>query len=326
MFKQQIRSDWTITEIENLFSQPFFQVFYRAVDTHRFFFPSNSVQISSLLSIKTGNCPEDCAYCAQSAHAQSKIKKHDLIDVSTVIKTAKKLKRLGITRLCMGAAWRNPPKNQFARVLTMIKAVKKMGLETCVTLGMLDDTQVLELKEAGLDYYNHNLDTSREYYAKIITTRTYQDRLYTLKKLRKAGIKICCGGIVGMGESRADRISLLQQLATFPQHPQSVPINNFVPIIGTRLDPLPIDSFEFVRVIAITRILMPQTMIRLAGGRESMSAELQALCFLAGANAIFCGEKLLTAKNVAWEKDLHLLRQLGLNIWNGNEHNRQIGQ
>lgn len=314
MNQYQIRTDWSKQEITELFSERFIKLMQQAMNVHQHFFPENVIQISSLLSIKTGGCPEDCAYCAQSSRAKTDLKKQPLVDLETVSQAAQKAKQQGITRLCMGAAWRNPPENQFEQILAMVKEVKKWGLEACMTLGMLNDKQVKKLKEVGLDYYNHNLDTSPTYYKKIITTRSYDDRLATLEKLRQAGIKICCGGIIGMGENEEDRIDLLLQLANFPQHPQSVPINRFVAIEGTSLNDTNLDPFAFIKVIAVTRILMPKSTIRLTAGRETMSDELQALCFFAGANSIFVGEKLLTVKNSLLEKDLKLLQTLGLNI------------
>ena len=308
-----IRHNWSREEIASLFALPFVRLLYQALDTYQKYFPDAVMQISSLLSIKTGSCPEDCAYCAQSSHHKSKIKTQDLLDLETVIIAAKTAKANGATRFCMAAAWRFPSEKQFELILEMIKEVKKIGLETCMSLGMLTKSQIVALKIAGLDYYNHNLDTSPEYYKKIISTRTYDDRINTLESLYDAGIKICCGGIIGMGEGIEDRISLLHQLAIFPGHPHSVPINYFIPMQGTPLANVnSIDPLDFVRVIAVTRILMPRSLIRLAAGREKMSDELQTLCFCAGANSIFCGEKLLTAKNPAVEKDRRLLQRLGI--------------
>ena len=305
--------DWSLKEITDLFTLSFIKLLYQALETHQRYFSADSVQISSLLSIKTGSCPEDCAYCAQSSHHKTDIKFQDLLDIKTVIAKATATRDIGGTRFCMGAAWHSPPEKYFEQILEMIREVKKLGLETCMSLGLLTKSQAFLLKEAGLDYYNHNLDSSPEYYEKIISTRTYNERLTTLKNLRDAEIKICCGGIIGMGETTEDRIGLLHQLVNFPEHPHSVPINYFTPIPGTPLANVPpIDPFDFVRVIAVSRILMPHSLIRLAAGREKMSDELQALCFCAGANSIFCGEKLLTVKNPSIEKDYHLLQRLGM--------------
>ena len=315
MENSEIRHNWSQEEIANLFALPFIKLLYQALAIHQKYFPNATIQISSLLSIKTGSCPEDCAYCAQSSHHKSMIKTHDLLNIETVIAAAKTAKANGVTRFCMGAAWRLPPEKQFEQILKMIKEVKKIGLEICMSLGMLTKSQSEALKIAGLDYYNHNLDTSPEYYKKIISTRTYDDRINTLKNLRDADIKICCGGIIGMGESVEDRISLLHQLVNFPEHPHSVPINYFIPMQGTPLANVnSIDPLDFVRTVAIARILMPRSFIRLAAGREKMNDELQALCFCAGVNSIFCGEKLLTAKNPTVEKDRQLLQRLGF-IW-----------
>ncbi len=307
-----IRHDWSLEEIGDLFYLPFLKLLYQALGIHQRCFALDVVQVSSLLSIKAGVCPEDCAYCAQSGHHQRAVKSEGLLGIEQVVVAAKEVKERGGTRFCMGAAWRSPPEQNFAQILKMICEVKKLGLETCVSLGMLSKSQAQALKEAGLDYYNHNLDSSPEYYQKIISTRTYSERLATLENLSKVGIKICCGGIIGMGESIADRIKLLQTLANFPQHPHSVPINYFIPMLGTPLANVnSIDPLDFVRVIAVARILMPRSTIRLAGGRESMSDELQVLCFCVGANSIFCGEKLLTAKNPTIAKDRQLLQRLG---------------
>jgi biotin synthase len=310
-----LRHDWTLSEIQALFVLPFPDLIYQAHTVHRQHFNSNVLQICSLLNIKSGNCPEDCAYCAQSSHNKTQIDKHDLLDLHSIIAKAKIAKANGAKRFCMGAAWRSPPKNKFAAILNVITAVKSLGLETCMTLGMLSEDQVAQLKIAGLDYYNHNIDTSPEYYSKIITTHNFQERLTTLQYLCNAKIKICCGGIIGLGEARSDRISFLHTLATFPQHPHSVPINNLIPMEGTPLArQIALDTFEIVKVIAVARIIMPCSAIKLAGGREKMHEALQALCFFVGANAICCGEKLLTAKNIAVSQDQELLRQLGYEI------------
>jgi biotin synthase len=311
------KHNWSLEEITNLFNLPFLALLQQATNIHLKHFAPDEIQINSLLSIKTGACCEDCAYCAQSAHHKTPLKPHELLDINTVIAAAKTAKSYGATRFCMGASGRNPESNQFDLILEMVRQVHELGLETCMTLGMLDAEQVQALKTAGLDYYNHNLDTSPEYYQNIVTTRTYEQRLATLTNLREARIKLCCGGIVGLGESNQDRLSLLQQLANFPEHPNSVPINRLIVVPGTLLaeiKPKPIDPFDFVRLIAVARILMPYTLIKLAGGRETMSDELQALCFIAGANSIFCGDKLLSCNNTAVSKDHELLRRLGINI------------
>ncbi len=309
----QTRHDWTMEEVAALYNMSFIDLVFKAQRIHRQYFNQNHVQISTLLSIKTGTCPEDCAYCPQSGHFKTGLEKQRLMPVEDVINNAKIAKEKGATRFCMGAAWRSAPKKDLPQVLDMIKGVKALGMETCVTLGMLDDEQAGELKEAGLDYYNHNLDTSPEYYKKIITTRTYQDRLDTLDRVRKADIKVCCGGIVGMGEKREDRIKLLVQLSSLEKHPESVPINQLVPVKGTPLgEQAKIDEFEFIRTIAVARIMMPQTKVRLSAGREDMSESMQALCFMAGANSIFYGEKLLTTPNPSADKDAQLFEKLGL--------------
>jgi len=280
---------------------------------HREHFDPNAVQVSTLLSIKTGGCPEDCGYCPQSVHHEASVPAEKLMDVDAVVEAARNARQAGASRFCMGAAWRNPRGRNFERVLEMVERVRAEGLETCVTLGMLDAGQSQQLKAAGLDYYNHNLDTSPEFYGEIISTRTYEDRLETLQHVRDAGINVCCGGIVGMGEARSDRAALLQQLACQTPHPESVPVNLLVRVEGTPLaDESALDPFEFVRTIAVARILMPQSHVRLSAGRESMSDELQALCFLAGANSIFYGEKLLTTPNPDAAHDRQLFQRLGL--------------
>lgn len=304
---------WTTEAITHLFEKPFFDLLFQAQQVHRAHFNPHQIQISSLLNIKTGTCPEDCAYCPQSGHYKTGLEKEKLWEIENVKAAAKNAKANGATRFCMGAAWRSPPKKAFESVLEMIKVVKEMGLETCVTLGMLDAEQTAQLKEAGLDYYNHNLDTSREYYPKIITTRTYQERLDTLEQVRTSGIKVCCGGILGMGETREDRIQLLKTLANLPEAPKSVPINQLIPIPGTPLgNSAPIDPFEFIRVIAAARVLMPTSWVRLSAGRKDMSDEMQALCFFAGANSIFYGDKLLTAPNPGINDDQSLFNRLNL--------------
>lgn len=306
---------WDIQQIAALFDLPFIELVFRAHTIHRENFKPNEVQLCTLLSIKTGTCPEDCAYCPQSAHFETSVKKEALYDVEQVIEQAKLAKQSGATRFCMGAAWRSPPKKQFPKVLEMVKAVKNLGLEACITLGMLDKDQAEQLREAGLDYYNHNLDTSPEYYTKIITTRTYDDRLQTLEHVRQAGLNVCCGGIIGMGETRQDRIGLLFQLANLPEPPQSVPINRLMAVKGTPLEnATKIDNIEFIRTIAVARILMPKSFVRLSAGRDTMSEEMHALCFMAGANSIFAGDKLLTTPNPDADSDKMLLNKLGLSI------------
>lgn len=307
------RHDWTRAEILALFDQPFADLMFAAQRTHRAHFDPNAVQISTLLSIKTGACPEDCAYCPQSAHHKTELNIERLLPVEDVLNEARIAKQRGASRFCMGAAWRSPRDKDLAQVEAMIRGVKELGLETCVTLGMLTQPQTERLKSAGLDYYNHNLDTSPEFYGEVITTRTYQDRLDTLAYVRDAGINVCAGGIVGMGESHADRAGLLQQLANLPRHPESVPINLLVRVEGTPLAAVEApDPFEFVRTLAVARLLMPQSYVRLSAGRTDMSDELQALCFLAGANSIFYGERLLTTENPERDHDHRLFQRLGL--------------
>jgi biotin synthase len=309
------RHDWRLEEVADLFELPFTELLYRAQTVHRAHFDSSDIQVSSLLSIKTGACSEDCAYCPQSARYETGVQREDLMPLMEVLKAAQAAKLQGASRFCMGAAWRAPKDRDIERVVEMIQGVRELGMETCVTLGMLTDAQTQRLKAAGLDYYNHNLDTSEEYYSQIISTRTYQDRLETLKRVRKAGINVCCGGIVGMGESARDRAGLLLELANLPQHPESVPINMLVQVEGTPLAGTEkLDPFVFVRTIAVARILMPKSRIRLSAGRTEMSDELQALCFLAGANSIFYGEKLLTTGNPLAESDRRLFARLGLRM------------
>jgi biotin synthase len=304
---------WDIHNVTALFELPFNDLIFQAQTIHRQHFKTDEIELCALLSIKTGTCPEDCAYCPQSGHYETAIEREKLLDMNEVLKNATLAKESGATRFCMGAAWRNPPKKALPQVIEMIKVVKNLGLETCVTLGMLDEEQANELHEAGLDYYNHNLDTSPDYYKKIITTRTYEDRLKTLQHVRKAGINVCCGAILGMGETRADRIELLLQLANLPSPPKSVPINRLIPIKGTPLEKTPIiDNIEFIRTIAITRIMMPTSVVRLSAGRDTMSEEMHTLCFLAGANSIFYGDTLLTAANPEGDKDLRLFKKLGM--------------
>ena len=310
-----IRHDWQLAEVQALFNLTFNDLLYQAQTVHREHFDPNEVQISSLLSIKTGACSEDCAYCPQSAHYQTGLGREDLIPVNEVLKAARQAQDQGASRFCMGAAWRSPTDQDVERVVTMIEGVRSLGMETCVTLGLLTDQQTQRLKQAGLDYYNHNLDTSEEFYSEIITTRTYQDRLDTLRRVREAGINVCCGGIIGMGESDADRANLLIELANLPQHPESVPINLLVRVEGTPLaDVSLLDPLVFVRTIAVARILMPKSRVRLSAGRNEMSDELQALCFLAGANSIFYGIKLLTTDNPLADSDRLLFQRLGLRM------------
>jgi biotin synthase len=308
-----LRHDWSRAEVEALFDLPLPELLFRAQTAHRQHFDPAEVQVSTLLSIKTGGCPEDCAYCPQSARFDTGLKAHKLLSVDEVRARAAAAKAAGATRFCMGAAWRSPKDKDVAAVAEMVGAVRELGMETCATLGMLSPEQAVALKQAGLDYYNHNLDTAPEFYGEIIHTRQYQDRLDTLDHVRAAGMKTCCGGIVGMGETRAQRAGLLHTLATLPEHPQSVPINRLVQVEGTPLHgTVELDPIEFVRTVAVARILMPASMVRLSAGRETMSDELQALCFAAGANSIFYGEKLLTTGNPDTEKDLALFARLGL--------------
>ena len=307
------RSDWTRDEIANLFALPFPELMFRAQTVHRAHFDPTQVQTSTLLSIKTGGCPEDCGYCSQSSKYETGVKASKLMAVETVLAEARAAKQAGASRFCMGAAWRNPKDKDLDQVCAMVEGVKALGMETCVTLGMLTAPQAVRLKQAGLDYYNHNLDTSPEYYRHIISTRTYQDRLETLGHVREAGIHVCCGGIVGMGESAQDRVGLIHALATLPVHPESVPINALVQIEGTPQGlSQPLDGIEFVRMIAVARITMPRSMVRLSAGRQEMSEETQALCFLAGANSIFYGPKLLTTPNPVADSDRALFGKLGL--------------
>ncbi|MBQ0781510.1 biotin synthase BioB [Thalassolituus sp.] len=309
-----IRHDWTVAEVEQLLMLPFNDLLFRAQTTHRQYFDPNAVQVSTLLSIKTGACPEDCAYCPQSARYDTKLEKEKLMEVEAVIEKAKAAKAAGSDRFCMGAAWRSPREKDMPYVIAMVKGVKELGLETCMTLGMLDNQKADALAEAGLDYYNHNLDTSPEYYGEIITTRTYSDRLNTLANVRNAGMKVCSGGILGMGETHRDRAGLLVQLANLPAHPDSVPINQLVKVAGTPLENEgDLDPLDFIRTIAAARIMMPKSHVRLSAGREEMSEEMQAMCFFAGANSIFYGECLLTTPNPAANKDQALFRKLGIN-------------
>lgn len=304
---------WTTKQVQALFELPFMDLLYQAQQVHREHHDPHKVQLSSLLSIKTGGCPEDCKYCPQSARYNTDVERERLLAIQEVVKSAQAAKDNGASRFCMGAAWRGPKEHQLEDVMEMIRQVKAMGLETCVTLGMLKEGQAEKLKEAGLDYYNHNLDTSPEFYGEIITTRTYQDRLDTLERVRNAGIKVCCGGIVGLGESRAQRAGLLSQLANLNPPPESVPINQLVKVAGTPLaETEDLDEFEFIRTIAVARIIMPKSNVRLSAGREQMSDGTQALCFLAGANSIFYGEELLTTANPRVEADKNLMARLDL--------------
>lgn len=316
----------TLESIQALFQQPFMSLLHQAHTIHRENFNPNEMECCTLLSIKTGRCPEDCSYCPQSAHYDTGLEPEKLMDVNMVISGAKAAKAAGATRFCMGAAWRNPPKKDFPKVLEMIKAVKNEGLEACVTLGMLDETQAKQLSEAGLDYYNHNLDTSPEFYKEVITTRTYEDRLNTLNHVIDAGINACCGGIIGMGETQDDRIKMFLALLALPKAPGSIPINHLIPIEGTPLaEQKPVESFEFIRTIAVARILFPQSMVRLSAGRESMNDEMQALCFYAGANSIFLGSKLLVTKNPSEDKDMQLLARMGMQMKSTAEDNHAHG-
>jgi biotin synthase len=309
-----LRHDWNADEIAALFQLPFNDLLFQAHSLHRTHFDHNQVQVSTLLSIKTGACPEDCGYCSQSARSETDIERERLLPLDEVLEKARIAKDNGASRFCMGAAWRNPTDKNLDKVIDMVIGVKNLGMETCVTLGMLTEAQSERLKTAGLDYYNHNLDTSPEHYGNIITTRTYQDRLDTLKYVRDAGINVCSGGILGMGETRLDRVSLLQQLANLPQHPESVPINMLVQVEGTPLHGVDkLEPLEFIRTIAVARILMPASYVRLSAGRTEMSDETQALCFFAGANSIFYGDKLLTTANPDENHDQVLFEKLGIN-------------
>lgn len=302
-----------------LFELPFLELIYKAQTVHRAHHPANAVQLSTLLSIKTGACSEDCAYCPQSRHHDTGLEPERLAELEAVVAAAKAAREQGAQRFCMGAAWRSPTERQLDHVIEMVEAVKALGMETCVTLGMLKPGQAQRLREAGLDYYNHNLDTSPEFYGNIITTRTYQDRLDTLEAVREAGIKVCCGGIVGLGESRRERAGLIVQLANLDPYPESVPINNLVRVAGTPLEDVPpVDEFEFVRTIAVARIAMPKAVLRLSAGRTEMSDTMQALCFMAGANSIFYGDALLTTANPQQERDKALMQRLGLHVMDGD--------
>ncbi|WP_421991071.1 biotin synthase BioB [Qipengyuania sp.] len=315
----QIRTDWTREQIADLFDLPFTELLFRAASVHREHHPPEQIQLCTLLSIKTGGCPEDCGYCSQSVKADSGVEATKLMEVQSVLQRAAQAKDAGSQRFCMGAAWRNPKDRDMPAIVEIVKGVRDMGLETCMTLGMLTPKQADMLKEAGLDYYNHNVDTGPEYYERVISTRNYQDRLDTLQNVRDAGINVCSGGIVGMGETREDRVGFVHTLATLERHPESVPVNALVPVKGTVLGDMladtplaKIDDIEFVRTVAVARITMPMSMVRLSAGRESMSEATQALCFMAGANSIFTGDKLLTAPNAGDDSDAALFAKLGL--------------
>jgi biotin synthase len=325
------RSDWTREEIAALFDLPFTELVFRAAEVHRAHHRAGEVQLCTLLSIKTGGCPEDCGYCSQSVKADSGVEATKLMEVQSVLQSAAQARDAGSKRFCMGAAWRNPKDRDMPAIIAMVKGVREMGMETCMTLGMLTDTQAAMLAEAGLDYYNHNIDTSPERYGEVITTRTFADRLNTLDRVRAAGINVCSGGIVGMGETRADRVGFVHALATLEHHPESVPVNALVPIKGTVLGnmladtPLAkIDDIEFVRTVAVARITMPLSMVRLSAGREAMSEATQSLCFMAGANSIFTGDKLLTAANAGDDADAAMFARLGLKPMEGAEPLRAI--
>jgi biotin synthase len=320
-----LKHDWNLDSVLQLFELPFTDLIFFAQQAHRMFFDPNKVQTSTLLSIKTGACPEDCKYCPQSGHYNTGLKKEKLLQVQAVIEEAKKAKAAGATRFCMGAAWKNPPAKEMPYLQAMINGVKELGLETCMTLGTLTKSQASALATAGLDFYNHNLDTSEEFYSNIITTRTYSERLQTLNHVRQSGINVCSGGILGMGESVADRASMLIQLANMPKHPESVPINMLVKVKGTPLENTKdLDGIDFVRTVAVAKIMMPKSYVRLSAGRQQMTDELQALCFVAGANSIFLGDKLLTTKNPETSKDIQLFKKLGITTFSTfNDNNKQ---
>lgn len=309
----EVRHDWTTAEVSHWYTQPFNDLLFHAQWTHRQCFDPNRVQVSTLISIKTGGCAEDCGYCSQSAHHDTGLTREKFISTEKILDAARAALANGATRFCMGAAWSSPPAREMERLCELVRAVKGLGLETCMTLGMLDGDKARALQQSGLDYYNHNLDTSPEYYAEVVSTRTYQDRLDTLHEVRAAGMRVCCGGIIGMGEQRGDRIEFLKQLANLPEHPQSVPINLLVPIVGTPMEhTAPLDVLEWVRTIAVARLIMPYAYVRLSAGRTVLSDEAQALCFLAGANSIFYGDRLLTTDNPAASKDRALFERLGI--------------
>ena len=327
------RTDWTRAEVAALFDLPFTELLFRAAEAHRAHHAPDQVQLCTLLSIKTGGCQEDCGYCAQSVHADAGVKATKLMDVREVLQSAARAKDAGSQRFCMGAAWRNPKQRDMLAIVEIVKGVSAMGMETCMTLGMLTPGQADQLAEAGLDYYNHNIDTSPERYGEVITTRTLDDRLATLDHVRGAGINVCSGGIVGMGETRADRVGFIHTLATLPRHPESVPVNALVPVKGTVLGDMladtplaKIDDIEFVRTIAVARLCMPISMVRLSAGRESMSEAVQALCFMAGANSIFTGDKLLTAPNAGDDADAAMMARLGLTPMSAEEPMREAAE
>jgi len=312
----ELRHDWDLNEIEALFDLPFNDLLYQAQTVHRRHFEANRVQLSRLLSIKTGGCPEDCAYCPQSSHHDAGVDADKLMATDAVVAEAKRAKEGGATRFCMGAAWRNPKDRDIDHMVDILAGVRALGMETCMTLGMLTEPQAARLSDAGLDYYNHNIDTSPEFYGEIISTRTFDDRLETLGHVREAGMKVCCGGIVGMGEARRDRAGMMQALANLPAHPESIPINMLVQVEGVPLHGVAaLDGLEFVRTVAVARIMMPKSVVRLSAGREQMSDETQALCFLAGANSMFCGDRLLTTPNPDLDHDTRLLDTLGIEPW-----------
>ena len=309
----EVRNDWTLAEVRRLFELPFADLIFHAQRVHRQNFDPNTVQMSTLLSIKTGACPEDCSYCSQSIRYDTGLEREELLQIEAVVERARAAKNGGATRFCMGAAYRSPKAKQLKAITEMIRQVRELGMETCATLGMLTPEQARELKQAGLDYYNHNIDTSAEYYEKIVTTRSFQDRLDTLEAVREAGINVCCGGILGMGEDVGDRAKMLLTLATFVEHPHSVPINQLMQVPGTPLYGADaIDSLDFIRTIAVARLLMPRSHVRLSAGRSQMSDEMQALCFFAGANSVFCGDKLLTTDNPGDNADQRLFSRLGI--------------
>ena len=311
MSNSDIKNNWTIAELQTIYDMPFNDLLWKSHQLHRKYHNPNKIQISTLMSIKTGGCPEDCKYCSQSIRYDTDIKLEKTLPITEIIQQAKEAKKNGATRFCMGAAWRNLSNTNLSKVKEMIQEVKKLELETCVTLGMLSENQANQLKDAGLDYYNHNLDTSEEYYSKVVTTRSYQDRLNTLKHVRNAGVKVCCGGIIGLGEEPIDRIKLIHVLSNLKEHPESVPINKLVKVEGTPFfDNFEVDEFDFIKIISLSRIAMPKAYIRLSAGRDSMNDQMQALCFFAGANSIFYGEELLTTKNSTITHDQSLLKKL----------------